>query len=149
MRFCSLNIVDNTSERDWYLENKRQKPAPKHYCLGMILHHVSGFSAIVGALNILGNWPSLFTTSNMKFHRPNFRKIASACPFHPGFDSVYSTVVWDNIDFHERCNQEKRVSRLTNAQLNKTHLLQPLHRQASDFMSNPNLFGDPIKLIFN
>ena len=97
-----------------YLESKGQKPTPKHYCLGMMLHHLSGSSSIVGILNKLGHCSSRLVVSSLETALAQLQASSNELQIPTGFCSAYTTVVWDNIDFSQETVSGKGTTHHTN-----------------------------------
>ena len=97
-----------------YLESKGQKPTPKHYCLGMMLLHVSGSSSIVEILNKLGHCSSRLTVSSLETALAQLQANSNELQISAGFYSLHTTVVWDNIDFSEETLSGKGTTHHTN-----------------------------------
>ena len=97
-----------------YLESKGQKPTPKHYCLGMMLHHLSGSSSIVGILNKLGHCSSRLVVSSLETALAQLQASINELQIPTGFCSAYTTVVWDNIDFSQETVSGKGTTHHTN-----------------------------------
>ena len=97
-----------------YMESRGQKATPKHYCLGMMLHHISGSSTIVSILNKLGHCTSRLTISALETALAQVQASASDTHIPAGFVSEYTTVVWDNIDFNKETVSGQGTTHHTN-----------------------------------
>ena len=112
-----------------YLESKGQKTTLKHYCLGMMLHHLSGSSSIVEILNKFGHCSPRLTLSSLENVLAQLQANCGEQQLPEGFSSLYTTVVWDNIDFNEETSSGKATTHHTNGiivqKISQSSLLLP------------------------
>ena len=96
-----------------YLESKGQKPTPKHYCLGVMLHHFNGSSKVIGILNKLGHFSTRLTISSLETALAQLQANRGDSNISAGFVTAYTTLVWNNIDFNEETKSGKGTTHHT------------------------------------
>ena len=109
-----------------YLESKSQTPTPKHYCLGMMLHHLSSSSFVVAILKKLGLCSSRLLVSSLETALAQLQASCNELQIPAGFRSTYTTVVWDSIDFSEETVLGKGTTHHTNGITVMYKSLRPL-----------------------
>ena len=136
-----------------YLESKGQKPTPKHYFLGMMLHHLSGSSSIVRILNKLGHGSSRLVVSSLETALAQLQASSNELQIPTGFCSAYTTVVWDNIDFSEETVSGKGTTHHTNGiivqRLSISNMPMPSYTTEQTFLPKRKHVVDsqPIKVL--
>ena len=80
----------------------------------MMLHHLSGSSSIVEILNKFGHCSSRLTLSSLENALAQLQANCGEQRLPEGFSSLYTTVVWDNIDFNEETSSGKATTHHTN-----------------------------------
>ena len=136
-----------------YLESKGQKPTPKHYCLGMMLHHLSYPSSIIGIPNKLGHCSSRLVVPSLETALAQLQASSNELQIPTGFCSTYTTVVWDNIDFSEETMSGKGTTHHTNRiivqRLSISNMPMPSYSTERTFLPKRKLVveSQPIKVL--